>query len=344
MYFEHLIGQTAIKDHLLTLAEKGRLPHSLLFHGPHGLGKLDMALGLASTLLGRQVFAGPRGTEYLARVKQSRLEGESSKKKVEEEGLPIYQDGGDAFWIRPMKKTLKVDQWYQLLRDHLNVAGPGKRVVIVEDFHKANAIMANAMLKTIEEPPEGVFFIILTDTINTVLPTIISRCMCIPFTPVPDDVIRQALEKGGLFVSDQALAASQGNPALARLLTEQGAIDNLNLALTIMTVLVKDKRAFALVSLYTESLDRDDMADLLQWMRLLCRDLMALRYGAADKDLQCPLQKDRLVKILASWRTRALKILVEESLQAQQALRLYIKPALVMDGFMLAVIQALQEE
>ena len=65
-------------------------------------------------------------------------------------------DKGDAFWIRPMKTTLKVEQWYSLLQDHLSVAGNGNRVVIVEDFHTANAVMANAMLKTIEEPPEQV--------------------------------------------------------------------------------------------------------------------------------------------------------------------------------------------
>ena len=45
----------------------------------------------------------------------------------------------------------------------------------------ANAVMANAMLKTIEEPPEQVYFIIITNKINTVLPTIISRCMGVGF-------------------------------------------------------------------------------------------------------------------------------------------------------------------
>ena len=53
-------------------------------------------------------------------------------------------DKGDAFWIRSMKSTLKVEQWYSLLQDHLSVAGLGNRVVIIEDFHMANAIMANA--------------------------------------------------------------------------------------------------------------------------------------------------------------------------------------------------------
>lgn len=344
LYFEHLIGQTSIKDHLVSLIEKGRLPHSLLFHGPGGLGKLDMAIGLASTILGRSVFSGPRGSDYLKHVNEVRSERGESDKKIEEEGLSIYQDGGDAFWLRPIKKTLKVEQWYQLLRDHLNVAGQGQRVVIVEDFHKANAIMANAMLKTIEEPPEGVFFIILTNTINTVLPTIISRCMCIPFLPLSDATIRQALQEKGVYVTDAALMAGQGNPTLVRQLAEQGSIRLLDMAVKIMDGMVHDVRYFALASLDTESLERDELIELFHWMRILCRDMMALRYGAADQYLQCPLHKGRLLKMLPRWRTGALERLVRESLQAQTALRLYIKPALAMDGLILAVSQALQED
>ena len=74
MYFNHVIGQDAIKNHLQALADRDRLPHSLLFYGPQGLGKLDMALGLASYLLGRQVFSGPKGQKYLDHVEQTRLD------------------------------------------------------------------------------------------------------------------------------------------------------------------------------------------------------------------------------------------------------------------------------
>ena len=343
MYFENVIGQDTIKSHLLELLEKERLPHSLLFYGESGLGKLDMAIGLASTLLGRQVFAGPQGQDYLDGVKEIRLNRGESEKKIEEEGLPIYQDGGDAFWIRPMKKTLRVEQWYQLLRDHLQVAGTGRRVVIVEDFHKANAVMANAMLKTIEEPPAGVSFIILTDTIHTVLPTIISRCMCIAFQPVPNETIRRALEAEGLAVTDQALAAGQGNPSLVRELAQQGSIESLELAVKVMKALAFEPHCFALISLYTENLDRDQVMEVCHWMRLLGRDLLALRFGAGDRDLRCPLHKGALMKMLPRWSTQTIALLVKESLGAERALRLHLKASLVVDGLIIRLQEALKE-
>ena len=118
-YFDSIIGQDSIKAHLSELVSRNALPHSLLFYGESGLGKLDMAIGLASLLLGRQVFSQPKGESYLAEVKEARLANGDTEKRIEAEGLPIYMDKGDAFWIRPMKTTLKVEQWYSLLQDHL---------------------------------------------------------------------------------------------------------------------------------------------------------------------------------------------------------------------------------
>ena len=54
-YFDSIIGQDSIKAHLSELVSRNALPHSLLFYGESGLGKLDMAIGLASLLLGRQI-------------------------------------------------------------------------------------------------------------------------------------------------------------------------------------------------------------------------------------------------------------------------------------------------
>lgn len=72
-YFDSIIGQDSIKAHLSKLVSSNALPHSLLFYGEAGLGKLDMAIGLASLLLGRQVFSQPKGESYLADVKEARL-------------------------------------------------------------------------------------------------------------------------------------------------------------------------------------------------------------------------------------------------------------------------------
>lgn len=343
-YFEQVIGQKATIDHLTTLVERGTLPHSLLFYGEKGLGKLNTAIGLASLLIGRQVFSADGGAQFLEAVANARQADGESEKKTEAEGLPIYVDGGQAFWLRPMKNMLKVEQWYELLSSYLGRTGSDRRVVIVEDFQTANAVMANAMLKTIEEPPADVFFIIITNQIASVLPTIKSRCMLVPFGPVSNDIITAALRKEG-FTEDlqQALGAGQGNPDLVRELVLRGTLPLLEQAVKMLEQLPK-ALFFTQLSLQTESLKRDDMRELMGWLRLLARDMMALRAGAPDDVLQCPLHKERLLQILPSWKVKTLLTVERETLAAEEALRLNVKAGLVMDGVLLALRQALKED
>lgn len=343
-YFDNVIGQDTIKNHLTELVKRQTLPHSLLFYGESGLGKLDMAIGLASLILGRQVFSGHNGSEYLEAVKSARIANGESEKKIEAEGLPIYMDKGDAFWIRPMKSTLKVEQWYSLLQDHLSVAGLGNRVVIIEDFHAANDIMANAMLKTIEEPPAQVYFIIITNKINLVLPTIISRCMGVGFQPVSDESIRLALEKRGVTGNiDEAIFMGHGNPAVVESLLQQGTITMLELAVKWMRTLGTDARWFSKIAVWCESLTREDALELMHWLRLISRDMMALKCGATIEQLQVPMHKATLLELLPQWTMTALATVSHETLRAEQALRLHIKIALVVDGLSIALHNAREE-
>ena len=254
-------------------------------------------------------------------------------------------DKGDAFWIRPMKTTLKVEQWYSLLQDHLSVAGNGNRVVIVEDFHTANAVMANAMLKTIEEPPEQVYFIIITNKINTVLPTIVSRCMGVGFNSVDVDTIRTALVARGITGDiEQALLAGHGNPQLVEKLATQGRIEMLELAVKVMDMLAFETRWFSMISLACESLPRESLTELMHWLRLVSRDMMALKMGAQDGQLQVPMYKTQLLRLLPRWSMQALSQVITETLQAERALRLHIKTALVVDGLSIALHDAREED
>lgn len=343
-YFEKVIGQQDIIAHISNLVKRQTLPHSLLFYGEAGLGKLDVAIGLASLLIGRQVFSNDKGQTYLDAVKRARIIDGESEKASEAQGLPIYMDKGEAFWLRPMKATLKVEQWYELLNEYLNKASDNNRVVIVEDFQTANAVMANAMLKTIEEPPRNTYFIIITNQIANVLPTILSRCMSVSFGPVEDYIIEAALRKEG-FTGDLSLpiGAGQGNPALVRQFATEDSLPLLNLAMDVLEIL-PEALFFTKASLVTEGLNRDELKELMAWLRLLSRDMMALKFGSSDDVLQCPLFKPRMLQILPKWSARALLKVQSETLGAEEALRLYIKANLVMDGVLIALRQVIKED
>lgn len=344
-YFSNVVGQTAEINRLLHLVEENKLPHSLLFYGDKGLGKLSAAIGLASTLVGRQVFSSDAGKRFLEESRQARTEDGEGVKAISESDLPIYVDKGDAFWLRPIKKTLSINQWHQLLDDYLQLADEAVRVVIIEDFQTANAVFANAILKTIEEPPGNVYFMLLTTKPSLVLPTIWSRCMAVPFRPVEDKLIKQLLlDKQYTGAIDSIVAASQGNPARALRLAETGSIDGLDLALDCLRILRKSQIPFARLSLRLENVTNEELMTLFTHIQGLLRDLEALRFGAPMGISLYPMYRQELASMLTNWPPKAVQQAVQAATQAQDALRLHIKNSLVVDGFCLAVEQVLEEE
>ncbi len=346
-FFDNHVGHKQIILHLTDLWKHFALPHSLLLHGEPGVGKLDLAMSLASMIIGRQVFSADAGHSYLTEVAAAREMNGESPKKIEEEGLPLYIDNGEAFWLRPMKTTLKVEQWYTLLQDYINLAVDTPRVIVVEDFHTANLVMANAMLKTIEEPPANVYFIIVTDKRATVLPTIISRCMDVPVGSVSDEELKEMLVAQGITdetVMAKALMAGQGNPTLVKQLSLTDSIPALDHALSIVSTISKDRRAFAILALDGEKKSREELIDMCHWLRALSRDMLALRQGAREETLVCPLYKDKLIQLLPFWSSSGLYQIGKETLQAEEALRFHVKANLVLDGLLIALQNAVKEE
>lgn len=342
-FFDAVLGQQQIKEQLTTLIQESALPHSVLLYGEEGLESISMAIAMGSMLLGQQIFSSDEGRTYLASIEKQRIESGESESAVKETGLPIYIDKGSAFWIRPMKKQLSVEQWYGLLDSYVNVSSDTPRVVIVEGFQTANAVLANAMLKTIEEPPRNMHFIIVTTNIDNVLPTIKSRCMLIGMQAVPDDILLEALQREG-YTGDiqQAVASARGNPMLARQWAQSGAIESLEKAMHILEKVVEQTYFFTTLGIEFEGLSREEATDVLRWMRILARDMLALRYGS--KGLLMNAFRFRMTCIVERWSSSALQQIIPITLEAERALRLYVRVGLVIDGVILALREAVKED
>ncbi|MCS7179396.1 MAG: DNA polymerase III subunit delta' [Anaerolineae bacterium] len=169
--------------HLLRHAlEAGELSHAYLFTGPPGVGKGTLARALASALL-CQGAARPCGACRACR-------------------LVAGGNHPDLFWVQPESDpgTLKVEQIRELQRHLSRTPAMGShRVAILDRFDQATPSAANALLKTLEEPPEFVVLILLAPDTDSLLPTIVSRCQVIPLRPLPVARVADALrERWGL--------------------------------------------------------------------------------------------------------------------------------------------------
>jgi DNA polymerase-3 subunit delta' len=196
--FEGVVGQEAAVAALRAAAT--RPVHSYLLVGAAGNGGLVAAHAFAASLL------CPDGGCGECRTCRAALAGSDPDLHV------IHRSGA----------TLSVDDAHRLVmlaqRRPLQAA---RQVVIVTDVHLGGRA-APALLKTLEEPPGATVFIMLADEIGPDLATVASRCVQIPFPPVPRTVMLQWLEGRGVVGEVAAVVAdsSGGNPERARIMIE----------------------------------------------------------------------------------------------------------------------------
>jgi DNA polymerase-3 subunit delta' len=167
--FDDLIGQDEVVSSLTSMIERAQLSHAYLFVGPSGLGKTHAALELAGALL---CEAGGCGScEVCRRI----------AKGVHPDVTVIEPVGSQGYLIDQIRDITR-----QVSRAPVEAS---HKVFIMGSADQLNESSANAFLKTLEEPPDKVTFILLAHSLGTIIPTIRSRCRIIRFKTLPDQVM-----------------------------------------------------------------------------------------------------------------------------------------------------------
>lgn len=174
--FLGLIGQDHIRTTLINALKNNRLHHALLFTGPRGTGKTSTARILAKTL------RCPNAVDFVPCNKCAECEEISQGRSlnvVEIDGAS--NNGVDA--IRELRDTV----------GYLPSSGRYK-MYIIDEVHMLSTSAFNALLKTLEEPPEHVYFVMATTEAHKIPNTILSRCQRFDFRRIPTRVIAQHLQ------------------------------------------------------------------------------------------------------------------------------------------------------
>ena len=164
MMIDRIEGNAELKKSVRMMLDSRRMTHSLLLVGEEGLGAGFAARCLAADYLYPQ--GGPHAEAVL--------------KKEDTECLVLQGEGASG--QIPVKKVREAREAIQ--RSALSTDAAG-RVLFIYGAQNLNGSSANAMLKIIEEPPEGVLFLLTATSAATVLPTIRSRCAAYTIAPVP---------------------------------------------------------------------------------------------------------------------------------------------------------------
>ncbi|GAB6096192.1 DNA polymerase III subunit delta' [Desulfatiferula olefinivorans] len=210
--FEQIIDQDQALTRLLTLFRKDTMPHALLFTGIDGIGKKTAAHALAMTLncprsiAAREQTAGPTTIPSLFPCGGCR-----SCRKITTGVHP------DILHVAPSGNLIKIAQIRELgTRLLIRPNEARMRVVIIDDAHTMNPESANALLKSLEEPPAGTMFVLITHQASDLLPTILSRCQQVTFNPITRRSIETCLIEKGMTPDRATALAAMADGSLGR--------------------------------------------------------------------------------------------------------------------------------
>ena len=213
MYFRDIIGQQEVIERLVKDAQAGTVPHALLFTGPEGTGKLQTAIAFARYLLCRDKgqdadscghcpscvkmdkLVHPDLHFVFPVVNKSKTAGRST---ISDDEIAVWREFvlenryfGFEDWMKAIDSENKQARIFVTESESItsklalkSVEG-GYKIVIVWHAEKMKAECANSLLKLLEEPPSGTVFMLISDSPEQMLETIVSRTQRIGFKRIP---------------------------------------------------------------------------------------------------------------------------------------------------------------
>ncbi len=188
MPFEEILGQERPVQVIRNVLAAGNLPHAYLFYGARGVGRFKMASALAKALFCKEQEADFCGTCMDCR--QVEKGGHQDFNVV----FPLSKKNEKEWEIDFDKGEIRIDQ-IRALQRWISVRSfeGGWRVCVFDGAEKINPQAANALLKTLEEPPPKSLLILISPTRTHLLPTIQSRCHAIYFSPLQGRELEEIL-------------------------------------------------------------------------------------------------------------------------------------------------------
>lgn len=200
MAFEAVIGQERVKEILIRAAQRERLPHALLFHGPEGVGKDALAIELAKAInctnppcggcpSCRKIDKGQHPDVHLIFPIPSNIKPEEHATHLQEKTRHPY---AAVSFTKASSISIKAIRGLQRSMSYKPFEAKYK-VAIIAEADKMTIEAANAFLKSLEEPPPDTVLILTTSKPHALLSTILSRCQKLRFDPLNETEIEGAL-------------------------------------------------------------------------------------------------------------------------------------------------------
>jgi DNA polymerase-3 subunit delta' len=307
---ENVVGHVQSIDQLHSLIESKRWPHAMLFVGPSGIGKKKLALAFAQMLICKESSEACGVCGPCLRIE-----------KQQSESLIFIQPDPEM-----ARKAIKVDEVREVMHS-LSLSSIGSsRVVIIDQAETMNDQASNALLKTLEEPFENVYFILIGEDIHSFLPTIRSRTQVMRFSTLSENDLKKIKPQRPSW----SYLSSRGRVDQLELLTSKEGLEKREEALLYFEQFCDDPLFLLAPDWKIAFKDRAQAQfNIKCWMQIV-RDLLVLKTQAQ----QFVLNTDQVARLkkLYQIQTKKLHRLAEVLLQSEMALKGNAEPLLVFEN------------
>jgi len=289
--FDQLTGNERVKDLLRKMLASVRVPGAMLFSGEEGVGKKLFALEVAKALNCRNRKGVEACGSCPACIRISHFnfpQAEESDDWLE----IIWTDHGDVGMVVAPKRLLRVHQMRRIETEANFRPFEGRaRVFLIDDADKLNDASSNALLKVLEEPPETSHIILITARPAALLPTIISRCQAVRFSPLTADEIEQHLLMNKLALAPEARllghisGGSLGRALKCDLETYKDHRATMFDVLKALTITGNRSQLLRVAEVMNEARYKDDYEFRLELLETLIRDALVLAVGANERQV-----------------------------------------------------------
>jgi DNA polymerase-3 subunit delta' len=315
-----------------------RLPHAILFHGAAGIGKADFMEAFAQALLCENVRPDGHACGACASCGWFVQHNHPDYRRVRPEALEDEppsdgEEGGETDKKSKSSKTpskeIKIEQ-IRALADFMNISThrQGLRVVVLYPAEALNMPASNALLKTLEEPPPGTVFLLASNSLDRLLPTILSRCRKFAM-PMPEQAQALSwLQTQGVADAESWLREQGGAPLAALAQAEAGNREELDV---LLNLLAHPSVENALKS--ADRLSKSPLAMLVAWQQRWLYDLLSFKLSGIIR--YYPRYHKELAALAANVHTASLMRAIKSATDRRAVADHPLSPKLFVEDMLL---------
>lgn len=323
--FGDIIGQEQIKEHLQSALTAKKISHAYIINGEKASGK-----------------------EFIARIFAMALQCENRNAEPCQECHSCKQALSDnqPDIIRVMHEkpnTISVEDIRRQVNNDVGIKPYNSpyKVYIMNEAEKMTVQAQNAILKTLEEPPEYVVILLLTTNVNSLLPTILSRCVLLNMKPVSDDLVRKYLMED-LQIPDYkaeiCVAFARGNIGKAKMLAASEEFENVKAEALSLLKYVQEMELNEIIAAIKKISDyKLEVNDYLDIMAVWYRDVLLFK---ATNDVNHLIFRDEiqaLRKIARRSSYEGIESVIEALQKAKNRLNANVNFELTMELLMMEI-------